>query len=196
MRPGRTFPPRPPAAGNRTGAFTLVEVLVATTVVMFALSMFVQVVLEVTRAREVAQGDARVGRTATSTVEMRHGQDFFELYALFNEDPSDDPDGPGSAPGAVLRVDGVRPLPGQVAAGRVRFPELPDPDDPGRMQLREDVVDRALGMPRDLDLDGLIDSEDHADDYVILPFALEFRWQTRAGPRSFRMFSMLSEMRL
>lgn len=60
-------------------------------------------------------------------------------------------------------------------AGRIVFPTLG-----GR--LREDVVDAALGMPRDLNGDG-DDVDDATDDYVILPLTVRVEWRGAAGPR-------------
>ena len=61
----------------------------------------------------------------------------------------------------------------------------------GGYSLREDVTDQALGMPRDLNGDGVIDSENHADDYVLLPVRVRVNWKGVTGERSFEVCTVL-----
>lgn len=65
------------------------------------------------------------------------------------------------------------------------------PADLGGYSLREDVTDKALGMPRDLNGDGVIDSENHADDYVLLPVRVRVNWKGITGERSFEVCTVL-----
>jgi hypothetical protein len=61
----------------------------------------------------------------------------------------------------------------------------------GPFQLREDVVDPEMGMPRDLSGDSVVDSADHALDYMLLPVRVTIEWQGVTGRRRFQMFSLL-----
>ena len=63
----------------------------------------------------------------------------------------------------------------------------------GSTILREDRVDPLLGMPRDLNGDGVIDAEDHADDYRILPVRIRVDWSDSSGARSFAICTTLLE---
>ena len=59
--------------------------------------------------------------------------------------------------------------------------------------LREDAVDADLGAPRDLNADGVVDSNSRASDYVILPIRVRLTWiprNARTGQRTFEMFTM------
>ena len=70
--------------------------------------------------------------------------------------------------------------------------EPPPPSDPGWI-LREDVDFPALGMPRDLNGDNIVDDEDHRGDYVLLPVCIRIRWNGRAGEREFTLTTMLTD---
>jgi hypothetical protein len=64
----------------------------------------------------------------------------------------------------------------------------------GALELREDVVDAGLGMPRDLNLDGVIDALDHSGDYRILPVRVLVEWTGMSGNRTHRLETVLSEL--
>ena len=59
-------------------------------------------------------------------------------------------------------------------------------------ELREDLVMPQLGLPADLNGDGVIDGLNHAGDYTLLPVQIRVQWVTPDGPRSFSVFSVLS----
>jgi len=74
---------------------------------------------------------------------------------------------------------------GTMPVARVRFPL----DELG--ELREDLELPELGLPRDLDRDGAIDSEDHRLDFVILPVVLEVEWDGPSGPQLLKLSTVL-----
>jgi len=57
--------------------------------------------------------------------------------------------------------------------------------------LREDIEDPLLGLPRDLNGDGIIDSENHAKDFVVLPVRVRVRWRGVTGIRTVEVCSLL-----
>jgi hypothetical protein len=57
--------------------------------------------------------------------------------------------------------------------------------------LREDVVDAALGMPRDLSGDGVVDGLNHAGDYSILPVRVRVEWSGARGDETFELETIL-----
>jgi hypothetical protein len=75
---------------------------------------------------------------------------------------------------------------GHLPVARATFPL----DADGRT-LREDLDAPELGLPRDLDGDGVIDSEDHSGDFRILPVVLELEWVSPSGPQTLRMSTVL-----
>ena len=107
---------------------------------------------------------------ARSQLELLRGQQFSQVFALFNHDAGDDPAGAGTAPGPGFEVPGLSPCPDDLdgLVGEIRFSHQ-GPD------LRENAVDPELDMPRDLNGDLHIDQRNHADDYHRL---------ARAGSRS------------
>lgn len=136
---------------------------------------------------ETALAEAAVRRA----MERVRGAQFDQAFALFNADPNDDPAGAGTAPGNNFDVTGLDALPGDVdgRAGEITFPTI---DVAGDLQLREDKVDAALGMPRDLNGDTFQDALDHAADYRILPVRVRVAWRGVSGPRTLTVETMLS----
>ncbi|MFT5049681.1 MAG: hypothetical protein ACI8QZ_001074 [Chlamydiales bacterium] len=113
-----------------------------------------------------------------------------ELFARYNDDPADDADGPGTAPGrhfSVLGLDSQKNdadgFVGEVIMSAVSAP------------LREDAVNSSLGLPRDLNGDALIDDADHAEDYILLPVHIRVEWSGHVGEREFEMFTMFADLR-
>lgn len=66
--------------------------------------------------------------------------------------------------------------------GELIFPVADGPEGP---ELREDVAGR------DLNADGVIDSEDHTNDYVILPVTVRVEWKGTRGVRQIELHSLL-----
>ena len=140
----------------------MIEMSVAAVVLTVALcglsgSMVSSVALDRVN-HETALAEAAV----RGTMEKISGTDFTETFARFNADPADDPGGAATAPGATFAVKGLRGDAGALP-GRITFPV----GAPG--VLREDAVDAALGMPRDLNGDGAVDAADHSANYRLLP---------------------------
>lgn len=110
-----------------------------------------------------------------------------DTFALYNENQLDDPGGIGTAPGAGFEVAGLSARVGDPdgLVGRIIFPSVGG-------QLREDSTDGTLGMPRDLNGDGVIDVLDHALDYVVLPVRIRIEWAGRNGQRSIEFMTSLS----
>ena len=118
---------------------------------------------------------------AFAMAEEIQASNFDDIFALFNEDPDDDPGGIGTAPGAGFEIEGLVAT-GDDAdgmVGRVIFPT--EDNDVAGLELREDVIDPALGMPRDLNGDGAVDGLNHEDDYVILPITVRIEWRGVSG---------------
>jgi hypothetical protein len=136
---------------------------------------------QVSRESEIAR------KAIETTIDAMRSTPFTSVFATYNGDASDDPDGPGTAPGATFAVPGLTPVagaPGGVA-GLIIFPS----NGPA---LSENAPDAALGMPRDLNLDGVVDGANHATDYMILPVRVRVRWMGKAGPHTVELQTQLS----
>ena len=125
---------------------------------------------------------------ARSAIERLRGEDFEQAFILFNGTAADDP-GPGPAPGMNFPVPLLNVQPGDADGfcGQILFPG-------NGTVLREDFVDPALGMPRDLDLDGAVDAADHSDDYLLLPVRVRVQWRGRNGNRQIDFTTTLAEL--
>lgn len=172
---------------------TLVELIVSLSILAMALLGFTRVTITAMQALRTDREVTLARQAARQILERMQGEEFARIFALFNADPTDDPDGEGTAPANLVQVFGLPPRPGAAngAAGEILFPTLVVGGVP---LLREDVVDAALGMPRDLNGDGIVDGADRSGDYQILPVRVRFQWRGAAGNSSFEFKTVLMDI--
>lgn len=182
-----TFPGAPPAPrASRESGIALYELMIAGAVLAIA-ACGLSVVLVSSLSTSARNREAAQARMATwQLMEQIQSIPVGDVYSTFNLCPEDDPLGEDTAPGGVFMIE-TKPAAIQVSnmTGEVLFPE----SEPG--VLREDLHDPALGMPRDLNGDGIIDSENHARDYLVLPVRVRVRWRGVSGESSFEVCSLL-----
>lgn len=169
----------------------MLEIAVTITIVTVSLGMFAQVMASSKKLDPIASETAIAASAARTVFEEMKNRDFGELFALYNANPNDDPDGAGTAPGANFTVPELQLAPGVARAGTVIFPTFEG-------QLREDVTDAMLGMPRDLNSDGTVDALDHASDFILLPIRVRVDWIAKGSQgtqRRFEMFTMFTSFR-
>ena len=176
----------------------LVEIAVAMPIVMIALGMLVQMLHAGAGLREVGTEEWASSSAAQDVLEEMRNEDFRDLFRLYNLDPFDDPGGPGTAPGGAFSVRGLAPRV-EDADGMVGEILLPFRNTGTEVvpvwEVREDLVDAQLGMPRDLNGDSLVDALNHTADYTLLPVVIRLRWRGQHGPREFRLYTVFSELR-
>ena len=131
----------------------MLEVMLVMVVMTLAVSMLAGTITSTAKMGTLQLENAIATEAARERLEFMRIQDFDELFARFNEDPADDPGGAGTAPGANFDVLGLSPRETDLdnLCGQIRFPVRSG-------ELREDLVDAKLGMPRDLDMDGAVTS--------------------------------------
>ena len=141
--------------------------------------------------REVRE-NALAAEAARLTMEAVKASDFADVFALFNTDPNDDPLGAGTAPGSDFEVFGLDPVDGDAdgMVGEVVFPTVMVGPT---LELRENISDISLGMPRDINGDEVTDNSDHSADYALLPVVVRLRWEGNAGERQIEVKTLLSE---
>jgi len=134
-------------------------------------------VRETNRALEVGQ----------SAVESVKGEVFEEAFVRFNATAADDP-ALGDSPGNFFAARGLNLQVGDADGfvGEILFPG-------DGVQLREDFVDPELGMPRDLNGDGVVDAVDHSGDYNVLPIRVRLQWTGETGARSLDFVTLLAQ---
>ena len=184
MRPLRAIPPSRYARSRARRGFSLLELIVAVTVLTIAAGAITSTLVVSTSLTHINRETTLAVEAAQSAVESLRAVGFDEAFARYNASPDDDP--AGTAPGASFDVAGLFARAGD-PDGRVGSIQFPGDG----FVLREDLEDRELGMPRDLDGDGAVDALDHADDYGILPVRVRIEWTGEQGARSFELYTVL-----
>ncbi|MBL4771845.1 MAG: hypothetical protein JKY61_12070 [Planctomycetes bacterium] len=188
----------PHKSKQRTHGMTLIEVAVALPIVLVALGMFLQMLTAGLGIRTTSGETWAASCAGQDVLELMRNQAFSELFVAYNADPMDDPGGPGTAPGSSFSVPGLAvrrdDLDGFV--GEVILPFWNAGTDLAPVwQVREDMVQEDLGLPRDLNADSIVDAFDHAGDFTILPVMVRLRWRSKWGPRVMTLSTVLSEVR-
>ena len=186
----RSLPRRGPT--SEQAGLSLVELLIALTVLTISANGLASFFTAVPRMMDEAQRKRTVMDEAMGMYEELRGQEFESLFVRYNESALDDP-ALGDAPGNQrILTETARSLgsgPGRPASISLFFPAPAS----SPMELREDTVDPNLGMPRDLNGDGVIDGLNHASDYVILPVRIEVKWSESGADRTHSEILTLTE---
>lgn len=172
------------------GGSSLIEVMVVLAILSVAGAMFTQTMTVARRLDPVGAETAMAGEGARTQLEKMHNHPFREVFRLYNDDPNDDPGGPGTAPGSRFQVAGLAPTTPDGFVGQILFPTV-------GTQLREDVTDVDLCLPRDLSGDGVIDDRDHAADCILLPIRVRLAWKSHSGQsnqRTLTLFGMFADL--
>ncbi|MDZ4772795.1 MAG: type II secretion system protein [Planctomycetota bacterium] len=171
-------------------AFTLIEVAVMLTIVTISVAMFARTMASSKNLDPVATESAIAASAARTVLEEMRNHEFGELFALYNDDPNDDPGAAGTAPGPNFTVPELQSIAGDGIVGTILFPTKDG-------LLREDAVDQELGTPRDLNADGVVDGNSRASDYMLLPIRIRLQWiakNSRNAVRKFEMFTMYARI--
>lgn len=177
--------------GARAGT-TLLELMIAMIFMVIALAGLTGVVTSSKLANETGFEAAQGKEAARRALEAVVAADFGDAFALYNADPLDDPGGQGTAPGNLLAVPELELVPGDPdgCVGEIVLPAVVNAG--GVLELREDVAMPGLGMPRDLNGDGLVDALDHSGDYRILPVMVRVVWNSKSGPAKVELRTQLA----
>jgi type II secretory pathway pseudopilin PulG len=182
--------PRPPSHSRRgsSAGFSLVEVLIAFVVLVVALLGAVTSITSSALVGGANRESSLAYQAGRAMLERLQTEPFELVFARYDADTSDDPD--GTAPGMHFFVPGldVQANDADGFCGRVVLPA-------NGPELFENTVDAALGLPLDLNADGVIDALDHAADAVLLPVAVEVAWTGASGDRVARFTTVLGARR-
>ncbi len=189
-----------PIPTGRAGArrlragFTLLEVMFAAAILAIAISGAASAMLSSIQLDRVNRETAIATQGARRILEQVQDAEFGDLWALYNHDLADDPPAAvaaGTVPGADFAVAGLSLQEGDPdgANGEVVLPAVLNM---GVWELREDIVDPALGMPMDLNGDGIVDGIDHSGDYLIVPVRARVQWRGVSGERTLELVTIIS----
>ncbi len=172
------YPYRLPTGSRARRGAMLLEVSIAAAVLAVALTGLLSVIVSANTLRKVNRETAIANEAARELIENAQGLAFDQILANYQANPDFD-------------VQGLRVQNGDADgfAGEVMFPTV---TNGGVVELREDVQDAALGMPRDLNGDGVIDSANHAGDYVLLPMRIRLQWRSVTGNRTLDIETLLT----
>lgn len=181
---------RAPGVRSSRAGLTLIELMIAMVILTVCCGMLTSTItgtMSHNRVKAERQLAVEAGR---AVVEDMHNVDFYDVFWMFNNDPTDDAGGEGTAPGAHFPVEGLQPRDDDPDGfvGEIIMPVKARP-------LREDLEFEELGLPRDLNGDLVIDSVDHAQDYIILPIIVRMEWKGPMGDAQFKICTMLADMR-
>lgn len=111
---------------HRLAGTTLLEVMIVLTILVFVVSVFHGIIVAGSGLQETNRQNAIAAEGARIVVERMRNEDFRDVFALFNADPEDDPDGPGTGFGHRFAVEGLRPVEGSPDGlhGEIVFPAL------------------------------------------------------------------------
>ena len=175
----------------------MLEIVMAMPVVLIALGMLVQMMATGGGLRDAGREDGIASTAAQTAIEEMRNERFRDILPLYNSDPLDDPGGPGTAPGSTFDVRGLTALDPNLpdVIGEILLPTWNAGSEVApSWQVREDVANPLLGMPRDLTGDAVIDELDHANDYTLMPVTVVLRWRGKLGPRELQLSTVLAEL--
>jgi len=167
--------------------FTLVELLVVVTIMTLALGEVTRSMLTISKLEPISRESDLALQAAATQIDTMRALPFATLFSRFNSNPADDPGAAGTAPGNSFSVTGLDVRVGDIdgMTGRIEFPVA-------GLELREDVDDVELGLPRDLNLDGMTDALDHANDYAILPVRIVIEWSSNGRDRQIQLMTTMT----
>ena len=169
--------------------YTLLELMIALVVVTIAVGAISTSMASTSSLSRATEERGIALDAALSVMEAMRATDPQEVFVRYNQTTLDDP-AAGASPGRYFAVPGLTVRPGDPDGfvGEVIFPG-------DGVQLLESGTDVELGMPRDLNGDGvtdpIIDLIDHAGDYTILPARVRIEWEGQGGRQRVEMYTQV-----
>ncbi|MBL8858074.1 MAG: prepilin-type N-terminal cleavage/methylation domain-containing protein [Planctomycetes bacterium] len=182
-------------AGTRTSrrrsGFTLIELAVGMAILVIGVLGFSQSLVSAQKLDVKNREMDRAAQAAREVMERMRAESFPDVFRRFNTVTADDPGGAGTAPGAGFSVAGLTARAGDADGlpGEIIFPTLSASPE----AIHETVVNAQLGMPRDLNGDGVIDAADHSTDYRVLPVIVRVSWRGVGGDGYYELQTMLAD---
>jgi len=181
---------KPDSRRSRRSGLTLVEIAIGCVVLITGVLGFAQAMISLEKAQQHTRDVGRATQAARQILESIQAQAFPEAFRYYNGTPEDDPGGIGTAPGKNFDVPGLQPRAND-PDGRVGEVIFPTPAGEPAV-LRENTVETKLGMPRDLNGDGLVNTlADYSTTYVVLPVRVRVQWSGASGSGAVELRTLL-----
>jgi type II secretory pathway component PulJ len=176
------------ASGN--AGFTLLELMLTGTLLAIAACGMAAVMVNSMVLTKANKENATAREAARQILEQIEDIPAREVFAVFGGGPM-----PAEEETATQEETATETLPPPPSSEILESGNLTArivfPTGGTKGVLREDIKDPSLGMPRDLNGDGVIDSENHATDYRILPVKVEVTWNGVNGESTYEMCTVL-----
>lgn len=173
------------------GGFTLIEIMIAVVVGTVATYMLSTSVTAAVANTVTRQQRAVAAEGAMNCMEQIRSKPMELVFALFNENPGDDPGGEGTAFGPYFDVVGLSPVLDEEGVpqpiGQVLLPG-------DGTTLDETFEQPEFGLPRDLNGDLHVLPGDCSSDYLVLPVTVRVEWRSQLGDRSLEISTLLMDL--
>lgn len=192
--------------GRGAAGLSLVETIVSVAILAVGALTAASVLGTSMKLDAINRENAVAFRAARTQIESVRAEPFAQIVARYDDDPSNDPGGAGSAPGGRILATALGDLNGAISTVTTNvaltLSKLGGKGDAEARvilplgaggALREDLVLPELGMPADLNGDGTIDGADHRADAVVIPVGVRVTWTGRAGDRSILLTTMVHQ---
>ena len=188
VRQRGVFAVRARAGSRGRSGFSLVEVMVSLLVITVASYILTSSVMASVVNAAQRREKAAAAEALSNMVEELRARPAGEVFALYNDDPSDDPYGPGTGFGHEFDIPGLDPQRNNkgeaFAIGEILMP--------GRgAWLDESFSQPEFGLPRDLDGSLFVEAGDCSSRYVLLPLIVRARWTGRLGDREIKIATVV-----
>jgi type II secretory pathway pseudopilin PulG len=175
------------AGRPEAGGFTLLELLLALIVFIGVATAMMVCFSRAASSDAISSENMKAGAAASrvmNSIRDYASANFDKTYAYYNANPSDDPNGTGTAPGNTV-VLSASDAPGPSCTVRIDFPE-------SNNQLLENITDADWAMPRDLNGDGSVGSSAVNTTYKLLPVRVVVTWQGVRGLSRYTLVTLLT----
>lgn len=153
---------------------------------------FAQALLMSMRTQSADREHGIATEAVRQRLEILRSENFGNVFRRYNADPNDDPGAAGSGPGSNFAVAGLNANTDDADGfvGEILFPATAA----APTELREDFASLALGTPRDLNADGVVDAVDHSGNYALLPVVVRVSWRSTSGPATVDLRTILGDI--
>ena len=171
---GGCFMRRIAANTTHAGGMTLVEIMIAMSVLAVGIMSVMSALISITSLENANHEELVAINIARQKLAEIQTAPFGAVFSLY---------GPGSS-GGTFTVSQL-----QNGTGKIIFPVN------ANGKLDETIVDANLGMPQDLNGNGTSSDTDVSGSYILLPVRIQLQWSSPAGARELKLNTMLTKLK-